>query len=132
LELPLRWNVKSMYFGELPGRANHVVLGMKPVYSLILRVLQPSFGMVTKIKRYFKLIRTLLSMNLEATLASVTYCGGLTDTQYVWKPKALVSYSPPAVFGSPAIYTQETGFRIWTKALWTLCFDDCRSPSSET
>jgi len=69
------------YFGELLVLENHDVLGMKQDSMLMLRIQEPSFGMVTNVKQM------LSSMNFEEESTLRICLDGLTVIRCVWKSK---------------------------------------------
>lgn len=75
----LEWLGRYMYFGEVLVLASRVGPGMKLEKKLIVRIHEPSSGMVIKIKQM------LLSMNFEEELMSHTCYVGLTDIRSGWK-----------------------------------------------
>lgn len=114
----LQWNdnvMSSLVQLALESRAE---LGMKQGWTLILKILGPSFGTDTQVASI------LSSMNFEAVLTSPISCDGLTGILYEWRSKEpLVPCSPPRS-GSPPISQSSTGTLESIQRPWTPLKED--------
>lgn len=91
----LLWNDLVWYSGALLELVNPEELGLKQDSWLILRIPEPSFGVVMEVKN------TLLLMNSEEESISHIYSDGWIVTRSSWRLKEpLSSYALPS-FGSP-------------------------------
>lgn len=79
--------VLSLYSGVFPALVNLAEPGMKPAWTLILKILGPNFGAAIKVKQM------LCWMNFEEELISVIYSDGLIGIRSVWKSKVEVDLS---------------------------------------
>lgn len=80
-----------------------ILPGSKPDQMLIQRILAPNSGMATKVKK------TLLSMNLEEALTSVTCCDGWIVTRLWWRSREVANAYKLGTFGLPQICTPTIG-----------------------
>jgi len=90
-------------YGELLALENQSVLGMKLESMLMLKIHDPSFGMVTKVRR------VLLLMNFEEESTSRICCDGLIVTRSVWRSKAVRDRRLWKRCGSHPMSTQTVG-----------------------
>lgn len=72
---------KHGYTGALPELVNLGGHGNKPVKMLLVKILNPSFGLAIEVKR------TLSLMNFEEELTLPTSCDGWIVTQCTWSKK---------------------------------------------
>lgn len=84
-------------------QANLDAPGTKPVWTLTLKILGPSFGMDTE------LINMLSWTNFGVELISLTSYDGSTDTQSSLRLKVRVSSLPPPTSGLQATWTPVNG-----------------------
>lgn len=100
------WLAAQSCTGEVRGLGNPVKLGNMRAKTIILRILEQSSGMATKVKRM------LLSMNIEETSPSATCFAGSTTLQSEWRSKDLPSLSKPNVSGLRVTFRQDNGTPI--------------------
>lgn len=89
----LEWSELASFSGAQLVLESQGELGKKLLWTVTLRTLSQSFGVVTAVRKM------LLSMNLEEESRSVTYCDGWIDIRSMWRLKALVFHSVPRDFG---------------------------------
>jgi len=77
----LEWSELVSYSGVKLALASQGEPGKKPDWKLTLKIREPNSGADTKARN------TLLSMNLEVELISVTCCGGWIVIQSSWRLK---------------------------------------------
>lgn len=102
----LEWNEVVKSSGVAVELASRGVLGVKLVPMLILRILEPSFGVDTEIRS------VLSSMNFEEVSMSDTFSDGWTATLSLWRSKDPPPYSGRQDIGLPPIYPQRPGTPI--------------------
>lgn len=97
---------------------NRVARGKKLGWELIVKIHEPSSGVVTAVKQ------TLSLMNFEEVSMSHTYYGGWTGTLAMWSLKDLHYLFSQSDIGSHPISTQPIGTQIWTKQQKMLYSED--------
>lgn len=101
-------SVQSMSIGVQLGLVKVNKPGLRPVWKLILKIREPSFGVDMEIRRMLSLT------NLEAVSTFLTYYDGWTVTQSLWSSKAAQLSLQPVTSGSRATLTRDVGTQTLT------------------
>lgn len=89
----LVWNELSTYSGVRLELGSHAVHGRKPDFRVIVRILGPSGGTATAVRKM------LSSMNFGESLTSVISSDGLTVIHAEWREKVDHWFFQPEYFG---------------------------------
>lgn len=90
----LEWSEALLSSGVQLEQESLVGLGVKPEWTLTVKIRCPSFGADTELRDM------LLSMSFEEESRSVMYFGGSIDILSTWKLKDQVFHCLPKKFGS--------------------------------
>lgn len=104
----LRWNETVMSFLVLLTQESRSLLGSELVWTLTLKIQDPSFGVVTMVTDQLSL------MNFEVELISRISSAGQIAIRSLWKLKDLVVPSPLPPYSSPPTYRRYNGIQNLT------------------
>lgn len=101
----LQWSAAAMSIGATLELGSQGLLGMKPVWTLTLRIPIPNSGVLTEVSGM------LSSMSFVVASMSHTYSGGWIAIRSVWRLKEEVSHYVQNAFGSLPTYALMTGMQ---------------------
>jgi hypothetical protein len=99
----LQWSAAALSIGATLELASQGLLGMKPVWTLTLKIPIPNTGAVTEVSNM------LSSTNFVAVSMSHTYSAGWIVIRSQWKLKGEVSHYVHGPFGSLPTYVLMDG-----------------------
>jgi len=109
----VEWSEQLLCCGVQLEQESLVGLGLKPDWTLTLKIRCPNSGKITlTLGVDIEIRKMLLSMNFAEESRSVMYYGGSIDILSTWKSKDLVCLSLPKRFGSLRTCTLQTGTPI--------------------